>query len=74
MLNQCSSVSPAVEKVRSQCAVLDSAINRDLLGHTSTKNIQFTPAFARTSFEASRKILKTIRFYWLENSQRFFDP
>ena len=74
MLNQCSSVSPAVEKARSQCAVLDSALNRDLLGHTSPKNIQFTPAFARTSFEVSRKIHKIIRAYWHENSQRFFDP
>ena len=74
MLNQCSSVSPSVEKARSECAMLDSAINRDLLGHTSKKNIQFTPAFARTSFEASRKILKIISEYWQENSQRFFDP
>jgi len=74
MLNQCSSVSPAVEKARSQCAVLDSALNRDLFGHTSAKNINFTSAFARTSFEASRKILKIIRAYWQENRQRFFDP
>ena len=74
MLNQCCSVSPAVENVRSQCAVLDSALNRDLLGHTSPKNIHFTPAFARTSFEASRKIHMIIRAYWHENRQRFFDP
>ena len=74
MLNQCCSVSPAVENVRSQCAVLDSAINRDLLGHSSRKNIQFTPAFARTSFEASSKIHKIIRVYWKENRMRFFDP
>ena len=75
MLNLCSSVSTVVvEQARSQCAVLDSALNRDLLGHTSPKNIQFTPAFARTSFEASRKIHKIIRAYWHENRQRFFDP
>ena len=74
MLNQCSSVSPTFETARSQCAVLDSALNRDLLGNASPKNIQFTPAFARTSFEASRKILKIIKAYWHENSQRFFDP
>ena len=74
MLNQCSTVSPTVEQVRSQCAVLDSAINRDLFGHASPKNIQFTPAFARTSFEASRKIHKIVRVYWHENRQRFFDP
>ena len=74
MLNQCSSVSPTFENARSQCAVLDSALNRDLLGHTRPKNIQFTPAFARTSFEASRKIIKIISAYWHENRQRFFDP
>ena len=74
MLNRCSSLSPAVEQARSQCAVLDSATNRDLLGNASKKNIQFTPAFARTSFEASRKILKIIRQYFQQNSKRFFDP
>ena len=74
MLKKCSSVTPSVEKARSQCAVLDSALNRDLLGHTSPKNIQFTPAFARTSFQASRKIHKIIKAYWQENRKRFFDP
>ena len=74
MLNQCIYITPLIEKVKSQCAVLDSALDRDLLGHTIQKNIQFTPAFARTSFEASMKIHKIIRAYWQENSQRFFDP
>jgi len=74
MLNQCSSLCTDVERTHSQCAVLDSALNRDLLGHISPKNIQFTSAFARTSFEASRKIHKIIRAYWHENRQRFFDP
>ena len=74
MLNKCSSVSPLVEQARKHCAVLDSSLNRDLLGNTSPKNIQFTPAFAKTSFEASKKILKIVRTYWHENKQRFFDP
>ena len=74
MLNQCSSIYPSVERIRSQCAVLDSCFNRDLLGNTSPKNIQFTSAFAKTSFEASRKIIKTLRLYWKENKKRFFDP
>ena len=74
MLNLCCSVSNVVEQARSQCAVLDSALNRDLLGHTIQKNIHFTPAFAKTSFEASRKILKIIRQYFQQNSKRFFDP
>jgi hypothetical protein len=71
MLNHCSPVAPQVEQTRSQCAVLDSALNRDLLGHTTPKNIQFTPAFARTSYEASRNILKIIKTYWQENKQLF---
>tara|TARA_B100000945_G_C20171823_1_gene498100 strand:- start:11 stop:499 length:489 start_codon:yes stop_codon:yes gene_type:complete len=74
MLNQCSSISPVFEQARSMCAVLDSALNRDLLGNTIQKNIQFTPAFAKTSFDASRNILKIIKAYWQENSQEFFDP
>ncbi|MCH2266968.1 MAG: hypothetical protein MK515_10965 [SAR324 cluster bacterium] len=74
MLNLCSSVAPEVEITRAQCDVLDSALNRDLLGHTRQKNIQFTPAFAKTSYEASRKILKIIKAYWQENKVRFFAP
>ena len=74
MLNKCISVSPLVEQARKHCAVLDSSLNRDLLGNTSPKNIQFTPAFARTSFEASKKILKIIEAYWHENRQHFFNP
>ena len=74
MLNQCNSVSNIFEQARSQCAVLDSTIDRDLLGNTSQKNIILTPAFGKTSFEASRKILKLVRAYWRENCQRFFVP
>jgi len=74
MLNQCSSISSAVEHARSHSAVLDSAINRDLFGNASPKNIQFTPAFAKTSFEASSKIHNIVKVYWHENRQRFFDP
>ena len=74
MLNKCNSVSPTVEHARSQCAVLDSVLNRDLLGNTSPKNIRYTPAFARTSFEASREIHKIISVYWENNRQRFFEP
>lgn len=74
MLNLCTSVTPDVEKARAQCDVLDSALNRDLLGHTRTKNIQFTPAFAKTSYEASSKIHKIIKTYWQKNKDRFFVP
>ena len=74
MLNICSSVASEVEETRPHCEVLDSALNRDLLGHTRPKNIQFTPAFAKTSYEASRQILKIIKAYWRENKARFFAP
>ncbi|MBC8258615.1 MAG: hypothetical protein H8E38_06330 [SAR324 cluster bacterium] len=74
MLNLCSSVAEEVEQTRPQCEVLDSALNRDLLGHTRPKNISFTPAFAKTSFEASSQILKIIKAYWQDNKERFFTP
>jgi len=74
MFNLCSSVAPEVEITRVQCDVLDSALNRDLLGHTRPKNIQFTPAFAKTSYEASRKIHNIVKTYWQKNKDRFFIP
>ncbi len=74
MLNICSSVTPEVEITRAYCDVLDSALNRDLLGHSRPKNIQFTPAFAKTSYEASLKIRKIVKTYWHENKERFFAP
>ena len=74
MLNLCSSVAPEVEITRAHCDVLDSALNRDLLGHTRPKNIQFTPAFAKTSYEASIKIHQTVKAYWQEHKERYFAP
>ncbi|MDC0223966.1 MAG: hypothetical protein ACJ0DJ_00600 [bacterium] len=74
MLNLCSSVAPEVEITRANCDILDSMLNRDLLGHTRPKNIQFTPAFAKTSYEASRKIHQIVRAYWQKNKDRFFGP
>ena len=74
MLNLCSSVTLEVEETRQQCEMLDSALNRDLLGHTRPKNIQFTPAFAKNLYEASRQIHKIIKAYWLQSKDRFFAP
>jgi len=74
MLNMCSTVTAEFEEARPQCKVLDSALNRDLLGHTRPKNIQFTPAFAKTSYEASRQIHKIIKAYWKKNKARYFTP
>ena len=74
MLNICSSVASEVEETRQQCDVLDSVLDRDLLGHTRPKNIKFTAVFAKTSYEASRQIQKIIKDYWKENKTRFFAP
>ena len=74
MLNICSSVASEVEETRPQCEVLDSSLNRDLLGHTRQKNIQFTKAFAKTSYEASKQIHKIIKAYWKKNKVRYFAP
>ena len=74
MLNLCSSVAPEVEITRVNCDVLDSVLSRDLLGHTRPKNIQFTPAFAKTSYDASNKIHQIIKAYWQANKKRFFTP
>ncbi len=74
MLNLCGSVALEVEETRQQCEVLESALNRDLLGHTRSSNIQFTPTFAKTLYEASRQIHKIIKAYWLQNKDRFFAP
>ena len=74
MLNLCSTVVPNVEITREFCDLLDSSLNRDLLGQNRQKNISFTPAFAKSSYEASRKIQKIIKEYLLQNKDCFFDP
>ena len=74
MLNFCSSVAPEIEIARVHCEVLDSALNRDLLGHTRPKNLKFTPAFAKKTFEASSKINQIVKAYLQENSDRYFVP
>ncbi len=74
MLDLCSAVAQEVEEIRPECLVLNSALSRDLLGHTKPKNIKFTPAFAKTSYEASVKISKVIKNYWSANKERFFAP
>ena len=74
ILNLCSSIVDEIETIRQYCDVLDSALNRDLLGHARPKNIQFTPAYAKKSFEASSKILGIVKNYWQENKDRYFAP
>ena len=64
MLDACVSVVPALESVRSQCYVLDSMLERDVLGKARQKNVRFTPAFAKTCHRSAEGILNEIRKFW----------
>ncbi len=74
MLNICSSIFPEFEKTRIYCETLDSSLNRDLLGQPRQKNISFTEAFAKTSYDASLAIQKIIKDYFKQNKDLFFEP
>lgn len=74
MLNLCSSVFPEFEETRIHCDILDSSLNRDLLGQSRQKNISFTQSFAKTSYDASKAIQKKIKIYLKQNKDRFFYP
>ena len=74
MLNLCSSVISEIEDAREHCKVLDSSLNRDLLGQVRQKNISFNAAFAKTSYKASQEIQKIIKAYLKQNKDRFFEP
>jgi len=73
MLNLCSSVFSEFEETRTHCEILDSSLNRDLLGQPRQKNISFTAAFAKTSYNASMAIQKKIKIYLKQNKDLFFD-
>ena len=64
MLDACVSVVPALESVRSRCYMLDSMLERDLLGKARQKNVRFTPAFAKTCHRAAEGILNEISKFW----------
>ena len=74
MLNLCSSVFPEIEMARIHCDVLDSSLNRDLLGQARQKNMSFTPAFAKTTYEAGFSIQKIINDFLKKNKDILFDP
>jgi len=74
MLNLCSSVFPEFEESRIHCDILDSSLNRDLLGQSRQKNISFTQAFAKTSYDASMVIQKKIISFLKKNKDFSFDP
>ena len=73
MLNLCSSVFSEIEIARVHCDILDSSINRDLLGQARQKNISFTPAFAKTAYEASLSIHNIIKEHLKKNKDMFFE-
>ncbi|MEE2716042.1 MAG: hypothetical protein VX610_01325 [SAR324 cluster bacterium] len=64
MLDACVTVAPDLESIRSQCYVLDSMLERDVLGKARQKNVRFTPAFAKTCHRAAEGILNEIRKFW----------
>jgi len=74
MLNLCSSVFPEMEETRTHCEILDSSLNRDLLGQSRQKNISFTKAFAKTSYDSSLAIQNIVKDYLERNKDVFFEP
>ena len=64
MLDACVSIVADLESIRSQCYVLDSMLERDMLGKARQKNVRFTPAFAKTCQRAAGDILSEIRKFW----------
>ena len=63
-----------LEIIRSYCYVLDSSLDRDVMGHASQQKIQFTVHYARTCYHSGHQINKTIWNYWEKNQSCFFSP
>ncbi len=74
LLDKCIEIDPMFEEMRSFCNVLDSTIERDMFGKTKTSNMGYTPAFAKTCFQASEHIQQIVKTYWKKNKKRFFSP
>ena len=53
-----------LEKIRSQCYVLDSSLERDVMGNAQQKNLKFTTPYARTCHQAGQTVLKSVKNYW----------
>ena len=58
-----------LERIRPQCYLLDSSIDRDVMGREN-QHIGFTVAYARSCHKAGRIVLSAIRNYWKENPSR----
>ena len=50
-----------LEKIRSQCYVLDSSLERDVMGNAQQKNLKFTTPYARTCHQAGQTVLKSVK-------------
>ena len=64
LLNESIQYAAELEKVRSQCYVLDSSLERDMMGHANQKNTRFTVPFARTCYQAGQAVIDAVRNFW----------
>ena len=64
MLDQALQYHAELEEIRSQCYVLDSSLERDVMGNAQQKNLSFTTPYARTCHQAGQKVLKSVKNYW----------
>ena len=64
MLDQALQYHAELEKIRSQCYVLDSSLERDVMGNAQQKNLSFTTPYARTCHQAGQTVLKSVKNYW----------
>ena len=70
MLDQSIPHAHELEGIRPQCYLLDSSMERDVMGRENQQHIVFTVAYARSCHKAGRIVLSAIRNYWKENPSR----
>ena len=64
ILDQALQYLSELENIRSQCYVLDSSLERDVMGNAQQKNLSFTTPYARTCHQAGQMILKCVKNFW----------
>jgi|TARA_B100001079_G_C16409931_1_gene515754 hypothetical protein len=64
MLDQALQYHTELEEIRSQCYVLDSSLERDVMGNAQQKILSFTTPYARTCHQAGQTVLKSVKNYW----------
>ena len=67
LLDKCIQHFEELEKIRSQCYVLDSSLERDVMGHSKQKKPHFNVPFARTCHKSSKIVIDAVRIYWKAN-------